>query len=37
MFICECDRKAAECFALAGYNPEHENYPSENCKWTEMQ
>ncbi|XP_016340996.1 phospholipase A2, minor isoenzyme-like [Sinocyclocheilus anshuiensis] len=32
MFICECDRKAAECFALAGYNPENEQYPSENCK-----
>ncbi|XP_065116144.1 phospholipase A2 [Paramisgurnus dabryanus] len=32
MFICECDRKAAECFAKAGYNPEHEHYPSEKCK-----
>lgn len=32
MFICECDRKAAECFAKAGYNPEHEKYPNENCK-----
>lgn len=32
MFICECDRKASECFAQAGYNPEHEHYPSANCK-----
>uniref|UniRef100_A0A673HGM9 Phospholipase A2 n=1 Tax=Sinocyclocheilus rhinocerous TaxID=307959 RepID=A0A673HGM9_9TELE len=32
MFNCECDRKAAECFAKADYNPEHEQYPSENCK-----
>ncbi|XP_051759262.1 phospholipase A2-like isoform X3 [Ctenopharyngodon idella] len=32
MFICECDRKAAECFAKAGYNPEYKYYPSQNCK-----
>jgi len=32
MFICECDRKAAECFAQAGYNQEHVNYPTDNCK-----
>ncbi|KAI4876350.1 hypothetical protein NFI96_017821 [Prochilodus magdalenae] len=32
MFICECDRKAAECFAVAGYNEEHKNLPSDRCK-----
>ncbi|XP_048066325.1 phospholipase A2-like isoform X2 [Megalobrama amblycephala] len=32
MFICECDRKAAECFAQEDYNPEYHNYPIKNCK-----
>ncbi|XP_036383793.1 phospholipase A2 [Megalops cyprinoides] len=32
MFICECDRKAAECFAKAEYIPEHEHLPSDQCK-----
>uniref|UniRef100_H3CYF4 Phospholipase A2 n=1 Tax=Tetraodon nigroviridis TaxID=99883 RepID=H3CYF4_TETNG len=31
MFICECDRKAAECFGRSEWNPEHEHLPSENC------
>ncbi|XP_030625627.1 phospholipase A2, minor isoenzyme-like [Chanos chanos] len=32
MFICECDRKAAECFAKAGYNEENEHLPSDRCQ-----
>lgn len=32
MFICECDRKAAECFGRSEWNPEHEHLPSENCQ-----
>ncbi|XP_059214080.1 phospholipase A2-like [Centropristis striata] len=32
MFICECDRKAAECFAKSPWNPEHEHLPSEFCQ-----
>lgn len=27
MFTCECDRKAAECFARSPWNPEHEHLP----------
>ncbi|XP_053267922.1 phospholipase A2, minor isoenzyme isoform X1 [Pleuronectes platessa] len=30
-FICECDRKAAECFARSTWNPEHEHLPSDRC------
>ncbi|XP_062410616.1 phospholipase A2-like [Sardina pilchardus] len=30
-FICDCDRLAAECFATAGYNPENEHLPSDQC------
>ncbi|KAL7376668.1 hypothetical protein ABVT39_013112 [Epinephelus coioides] len=32
MFICECDRKAAECFARSHWNPEHEHLPSDQCQ-----
>lgn len=32
MFICECDRKAAECFGRSPWNPEHEHLPSEHCQ-----
>lgn len=32
MFICECDRKAAECFAVSGYNEENKHLPSDRCK-----
>ncbi|KAM4615953.1 phospholipase A2 [Polymixia lowei] len=32
MFICECDRRAAMCFAKAGYNEEHEHLPSDRCQ-----
>ncbi|XP_034457174.1 phospholipase A2-like isoform X1 [Hippoglossus hippoglossus] len=32
MFICECDRKAAECFARTPYNPEHKRLPSDRCQ-----
>ncbi|KAL7391164.1 hypothetical protein ABVT39_005294 [Epinephelus coioides] len=31
-FICECDRKAAMCFAKAGYNEENANLPRARCK-----
>ncbi|XP_046873919.1 phospholipase A2-like isoform X2 [Hypomesus transpacificus] len=31
MFICDCDRKAADCFATAGYNPENNHLPSDRC------
>lgn len=33
MFICECDRKAAECFGRSHWNPEHEHLPTEYCQW----
>nr|APJ38028.1 phospholipase 1 [Sarpa salpa] len=32
MFICECDRKAAECFGRSHWNPEHEHLPSDKCQ-----
>ncbi|XP_060929431.1 acidic phospholipase A2 2-like [Limanda limanda] len=32
MFICECDRKAAECFARSPYNNDHYNLPSDRCQ-----
>ncbi|XP_062269131.1 phospholipase A2, minor isoenzyme-like [Platichthys flesus] len=32
-FICECDRKAAECFAKSPYNNEHYNWPQDRCQW----
>ncbi|XP_048861236.1 phospholipase A2-like isoform X2 [Brienomyrus brachyistius] len=32
MFICECDKHAAMCFAGAGYNKEHQNMNQELCK-----
>ncbi|XP_071767760.1 phospholipase A2-like isoform X1 [Centroberyx gerrardi] len=32
MFICECDRKASECFARSHWNPEHEHLPSDRCQ-----
>ncbi|XP_070299572.1 phospholipase A2, major isoenzyme isoform X4 [Salvelinus sp. IW2-2015] len=32
MFICECDRKAADCFARSPWNPEHEHFPSSSCQ-----
>ncbi|CAL8341444.1 unnamed protein product [Arctogadus glacialis] len=32
MFICECDRKAAECFARSTWNPEHEHLPGKHCR-----
>eukprot|EP00064_Thunnus_orientalis_P011344 superscaffoldBa00001631_g11374 len=32
MFICECDRKAVECFARSTWNPEHEHLPSDRCE-----
>ncbi|XP_062268392.1 phospholipase A2-like [Platichthys flesus] len=31
-FICECDRKAAECFATAPYNDENKRLPSDRCQ-----
>ncbi|KAK7933929.1 hypothetical protein WMY93_004825 [Mugilogobius chulae] len=31
-FICECDRKAAECFAKAEYNEENAHLPGHHCK-----
>ncbi len=31
-FICECDRKAAMCFAEAGYNEGNAHLPSGRCK-----
>ncbi|XP_032396210.1 phospholipase A2 [Etheostoma spectabile] len=30
--ICECDRKAAECFGVSPWNPEHEHLPSNRCQ-----
>ncbi|XP_060930336.1 phospholipase A2-like [Limanda limanda] len=32
MFICECDGKAAECFARSPYYPENKRLPSERCQ-----
>ncbi|XP_053267931.1 phospholipase A2 isoform X3 [Pleuronectes platessa] len=32
MFICECDRKAAECFAKSTYNKEHHKWPKNKCQ-----
>ncbi|XP_060933665.1 phospholipase A2-like [Limanda limanda] len=32
MFICECDRKAADCFARSPYNAENKRLPSERCQ-----
>lgn len=32
MFICNCDRAAAECFAKAPYNPENKDVDSKQCK-----
>ncbi|XP_060935137.1 phospholipase A2-like [Limanda limanda] len=32
MFICECDRKATECFARSPYNPENKRLPSDQCQ-----
>ncbi|TFK01087.1 glucagon-like peptide 2 receptor [Platysternon megacephalum] len=32
MFICECDRKAAICFAGAPYNPDYKNLDSALCR-----
>ncbi|KAM6985401.1 phospholipase A2-like [Aplochiton taeniatus] len=31
-FICECDRKAAECFARSSWNPENNHVSSDRCK-----
>ncbi|XP_030621867.1 phospholipase A2, minor isoenzyme-like [Chanos chanos] len=31
MFICECDRKAAECFASTPYNTSNNNVPDSVC------
>ncbi|XP_029915074.1 phospholipase A2-like [Myripristis murdjan] len=32
MFICECDRRAAMCFARSRYNEKYRNYPNAYCK-----
>ncbi|XP_076614510.1 phospholipase A2-like [Chaetodon auriga] len=32
MFVCECDRKAAECFARTPWIPEHEHLPRNRCQ-----
>uniref|UniRef100_A0A668A249 Phospholipase A2 n=1 Tax=Myripristis murdjan TaxID=586833 RepID=A0A668A249_9TELE len=32
MFICECDRKAAMCFATAGYDEANAKLPSDYCE-----
>ncbi|KAI5622636.1 phospholipase A2 precursor, partial [Silurus asotus] len=32
MFICECDRKAAECFARSQYNKQFDRLPKARCK-----
>ncbi|KAK5851787.1 hypothetical protein PBY51_023314 [Eleginops maclovinus] len=32
MFICECDRKAAECFGRTPWIPENEHLPSDRCQ-----
>ncbi|KAK7896396.1 hypothetical protein WMY93_021721 [Mugilogobius chulae] len=31
MFICECDRKAAECFARSPYNQQNNHLPNYKC------
>ncbi|CAB1425816.1 unnamed protein product [Pleuronectes platessa] len=31
MIICECDRKAAECFARSPYIDAHWNWPQDRC------
>ncbi|KAK1897749.1 Phospholipase A2 major isoenzyme [Dissostichus eleginoides] len=31
MFICECDRKAAECLGVSPWNPEYNHLPSDRC------
>uniref|UniRef100_A0A1A8CHA8 Phospholipase A2 n=1 Tax=Nothobranchius kadleci TaxID=1051664 RepID=A0A1A8CHA8_NOTKA len=31
MFICECDRKAAECFSKSEWIPEHNHLPRDQC------
>ncbi|XP_058473007.1 phospholipase A2-like [Solea solea] len=31
MFVCECDRKAAECFSRSPYNPKYKHLPEERC------
>ncbi|TRY65582.1 hypothetical protein DNTS_015192 [Danionella cerebrum] len=31
MFVCQCDKNAAECFALAPYNSSNVNLPSSLC------
>ncbi|TNN65065.1 Phospholipase A2 [Liparis tanakae] len=32
MFICECDRKAAECFGQSPWIAENEHLPSDRCQ-----
>ncbi|MBW4002325.1 hypothetical protein HHB80_11185, partial [Neisseria meningitidis] len=32
MFICECDRKAAECFGVSPWNPDNEHLPNDRCR-----
>uniref|UniRef100_A0A8C8SVR1 Phospholipase A2 n=1 Tax=Pelusios castaneus TaxID=367368 RepID=A0A8C8SVR1_9SAUR len=32
MFICQCDRQAAICFAGAPYNPAYKNLDSSRCR-----
>lgn len=32
MFICQCDKAAAECFGRSPWNPEHEHLPSDRCQ-----
>lgn len=32
MFICECDRVAAECFSTAPYNPQYKNMNQKRCR-----
>ncbi|XP_053267930.1 phospholipase A2 isoform X2 [Pleuronectes platessa] len=31
-FLCECDRKAAECFARSPYNDKYKHLPSDQCQ-----
>ncbi|KAM6246846.1 phospholipase A2 [Porphyrio hochstetteri] len=31
MFICNCDRTAAMCFAKAPYNPQHQHLDTKYC------
>ncbi|TMS08071.1 Phospholipase A2, major isoenzyme [Larimichthys crocea] len=30
-FICECDRKAAQCFGRSRWNPKHNCLPKDRC------